>query len=154
MHAPIRMKQKPNNSLSENKKLFNYMCYSKYAPLLRNLTSKFQNCPDFAILHRSFKIAPISPIWQCRMCYGTRSVSVKHITETMVSILVMKSLCKSSNLFRFRFRLKIIVLLDQDLNPRIPLHTVSLAACVTGSINWSDIEITKGEKKCKDVNIT
>ena len=59
------------------------------------------------------------------------------------------------NGFRFRFRLKIIVLLDQDLNPRIPLHTVSLTACVTANINRSDIEITKGKKKrCKDANIT
>ena len=47
MLAPICMKQKANDFMSENKKLFDYMCFTKYAPLLRNLTSKFQNCPDF-----------------------------------------------------------------------------------------------------------
>ena len=28
--APICMIQKPNESISEGKKLFNYMCYTKY----------------------------------------------------------------------------------------------------------------------------
>ena len=49
MRAPICMKQKPNDPMSEYKKLPNYMCYIKYAPLLCNLTS-------------NFKIAPIPPL--------------------------------------------------------------------------------------------
>jgi O-glycosyl hydrolase len=45
MHAPIYMKQKLNESMSKHKKLSNYMCYTKYAPFLHNLTYKFQNSP-------------------------------------------------------------------------------------------------------------
>jgi hypothetical protein len=43
MRAPICMKQKLNDYMSSNEKLPKYMCYSKYAPLLRHLTCKFQN---------------------------------------------------------------------------------------------------------------
>ena len=38
MRTMIHMKQKPNDSLRENKKFSNYMCHTKYAPLLRNRT--------------------------------------------------------------------------------------------------------------------
>ena len=43
MRAPICMKQTLKDYLSYNKKLSNYMCYTKYAPLLRNLECKCQN---------------------------------------------------------------------------------------------------------------
>ena len=43
MRAPICMKQKVNDYLRHNKKLSNYMCYTKYAPLLRYLQCKCQN---------------------------------------------------------------------------------------------------------------
>ena len=42
MRAPISMKQKPNNFMSKNKKLFNYMCYIKYAPLCVILDQSFK----------------------------------------------------------------------------------------------------------------
>ena len=42
MRAPICMKQTLNAYMSYNQKLSNYMCYTKYAPLLRNLESKSQ----------------------------------------------------------------------------------------------------------------
>jgi hypothetical protein len=43
MRAPICRKQKLNDYLSYNKKLSNYMCYTKYAPLLRNRECTCQN---------------------------------------------------------------------------------------------------------------
>ena len=39
------MKQKPNESSCKHEKLSNYICYTKNAPFLHNLTCKSQNSP-------------------------------------------------------------------------------------------------------------
>jgi hypothetical protein len=40
IHAPICMKSQPNEALHKDKKLCNYMCYTKYAPFLRFFKTK------------------------------------------------------------------------------------------------------------------
>ena len=40
IHAPICMKLQPNEALHKDKKLCNYMCYTKYAPFLRFFKTK------------------------------------------------------------------------------------------------------------------
>ena len=80
MHAPICMKHKTNDSMIENKKLYNYVCYTKYAPLLRNLTSNFKIAPISMKQKPNDSLSDIKKLFNY-MCYAKYAPLLRNLTS-------------------------------------------------------------------------